>query len=764
MLRAAFLLLAGGFAAQHSRLPLGSDYILPLLVALGLIFFVRSWRWIALAMSGAVLFMVAANGVIAGHLDSRYAGDSMRTVVRVSDFVRFDGSTATLRVTPIDDRRLPASLQVNWYQPAVLPRLGDIWQFELRLRPPYGASNPGGFDTEAWMLRERLQARGYVVPGPRNRLLQSSEPSLVERTRVAIDRRIDEVVADRDAAAVLTAIGVGARHRISREQWTAFELTGTSHLMAISGLHVGLAAGVAFAVMYLLSVVVTRRGNHRTAAVVGGAILATGYALLSGFGVPALRATLMLLLASVAVLLRRPVQSFRLVALAAVVVFIAEPLALMAPGFLLSFGAVLVLLLLARRWQPAAINNFHRLASSFANLLTMQGWLLLGLLPITILLFQRVALVAPLVNLLLVPVYSFLVVPLVLLAVACTALLPAVGAVFLRTAGWLVEQSGQVVGGFAALQLADTRISAVEGPVLVVAVLPLLWVLLPRGFPGRELALLAVVFLLAYSPRSPAPGCLEADVLDVGQGLAVVVQLPRHVLIYDTGPAYRSGGSAAERIVLPFLDRRGIHGADWLVISHGDSDHAGGAGVLIDAVRPGRVFVSEQLPLPGVEQFLCRAGQEWRVDGVRIRVLHPLAATEDNHNDNSCVLELTAGPHKLLLTGDIEAAAEANLIERGVLGDTSVAVVPHHGSLTSSSPALVNVLQPQYAIAAAGFGNRWGLPKARVRARWEGAGAIFLSTATSGAINIGMCADDEHIRLSQYRLQRRRFWHRQPES
>jgi len=752
-IKACLLLLAGGFAAQHNRLPLDSDHCIALFVAAGLIFACRHLRWFAFPVFGFALFMQAGNAVVDARLDPRFAGDSMLVSVRVADFPKVAGASVSMLVEPIADPRIPARSRVTWYAPPAVPAIGDIWELELRLKRPRGNSNPGGFSLDNWMFRENLHAAGYVVPGSRNRLLESGTLSRVESYRRDFVTHAREEGGN--SAAVLAAIGVGARHLISREQWDRYAKTGTSHLMAISGLHIGLAAAVSFAAIALLSGLCRLRGNHLDRAIVGAAAAAATYAFISGFAVPSQRATVMFGLAGVAFVCRRRAEPGRIVAQVAMLLFVIDPVSLMKPGFGLSFGAVALLLWLGRvYWRPTAGVGFRRV-------FTMQLVLLLGLMPLTVLTFHRIAITAPLVNLLTVPVFSLVTVPLTLASMTIRPVWQAAADLFLSLGATSIQGIEWLIGLFAALPIADIVVAGVDGPdtvVLVFVFLPVLWVVLPRGWPGRWIAVLGVIALLLHKPAPPPHGCFDTDILDVGQGLAVVVQSRHSTLVFDTGRSYRGGGSAAEQLVLPFMRYRGIHAIDKLVISHADDDHAGGVPALLRDLDVGQILAGEALK--GVDKAVleCRAGQSWQVDGIEFNFVHPGAGKALSGNDGSCVLVVSAGDHHLVLTGDIETAAEQQVLHRFVFETASVVLIPHHGSLTSSSPPFVNRLKPLYAIASTAHANRWGFPKERVRRRWEGGGARVLDTASSGAIGLRLCAAEGIVFLREERQRRRRFW------
>ena len=751
--KACLLLLAGGFAAQHSRLPIDSDHCNALFVAVVLIFSVRHLRWFAFPVLGFALFMQAGNATVDARLDSRFAGDSMLASVRVADFPKIAGASVSMLIEPLGDSRVPARSRVTWYDPPDVPVIGDIWELELRLKRPRGNSNPGVFSLENWMFRENLHAAGYVVPGIRNRLVESGSLSRVEAYRRDFVTHAREKGGT--SAAVLAAIGVGARHLISREQWDRYAKTGTSHLMAISGLHIGLAAAGSFAAIALLSGICRLRGNHLDHAIIAAAVIAATYALISGFAVPSQRATIMLGLAGVAFVCRRRAEPGRILAQVALLLFVTDPVSLMTPGFGLSFGAVALLLWFARSYRRRNADVRIR------GVVAMQLVLLLGLMPFTVLTFHRIAITAPVVNLLTVPVFSFVTVPLTLASMIIRPVWQAAADLFLHLGAMSIRGIEWLIAQFAALPIADISVAGLDGPdttILCFVFLPVIWVVLPQGWPGRWLAALGVIALLLHKPTPPPHGCFDADVLDVGQGLAVVVQSRRSALVFDTGRSYRGGGSAAEQLVLPFMRYRGMHSIDRLVVSHADDDHAGGVRTLLRHLNVGRILAGEAIK--DVDQAVvdCRAGQTWKADGIEFSFMHPGTGKVFSGNDGSCVLVVSAGSHHLVLTGDIEIAAELQVLHRYPFEAASVVVIPHHGSLTSSSPPFVNRLKPIYALASAAYANRWGFPKERVRRRWEGSGALVLDTASSGAISFRLCAGEGIVFLREERQRRRRFW------
>jgi len=762
MIRACLCLLAGVYALQLTSFVPESDRI----AAACLVIFVASRfgkiRELLLIVTGSLLFWLAANAVIDSRIAAEFVGDSIVTQVRIVDFPKSNGSSVSLVAEALNNPRVPRRIRVSWFEPSAEVRLGDVWQFELRLRRPRGNSNPGVFDYEAWLLRERVGAIGYVVSGRRNQLLRSGDLGRIDQLRQQVVSRITSVITDVDRAAVLAAISVGARHLITPDQWQRYALTGTSHLMAISGLHVGLAAAGGYFLVALIAAMLWRRRNQHFVSTTAAVLVAVVYALISGLAVPAQRASLMIVLVALAILWRRQPRPMNTVGTACVAIILVLPLATMAPGFKLSFAAVLVLIWLAHRYpgRPCS-NNSRALRPLFAvrQLVAVQALLLFGLTPLTVLIFGRIALAAPVVNLVAVPVFSFVTVPFTLGGLLLDGLLQPLGDRALLIASSSLGVIEMLITMAARVPAADVTIPEISGAGWLYLAMPVIWVILPPGWPGRTLAWLGLIALLMYQPPRPPDSCADIDVLDVGQGLAIVVTTRRHVVLFDTGPAFRGGSSAADTVVLPFLASRGVEHIDKLVVSHADLDHSGGVADIDAAFDLADVRVGEALGVAEAVSRACVSGDGWRYDGIEFEFIHPQTDSRHDGNDASCVLMIAAGAHRVLLTGDIERPVEDELVRNGALAAVDALIVPHHGSRTSSSLPFVRALTPSLAIVSAGYGNRWGFPKNDVVERWQAAGATVHATATSGAVHMRLCEVGGVVSLTRHRALRRRIWH-----
>jgi competence protein ComEC len=625
--------------------------------------------------------------------------------------------------------QVPAHILLSGYDgdPAQQVRAGERWQFTVRLKLPHGTSNPYGFDFEAWLLERNLRAIGYVRPhGHAVRLdARVNAPSyLIQRVRGRIRDRFHNVLGDEPYAGVLTALAIGDQAGIPQPQWQVFTRTGTSHLMSISGLHIGMLATLAFALVYALWRRVPRAAlafPARKAGAVAAVAAGLAYALLAGFSIPAQRAVYMLIVISAGLLFSRRVPPAQLLAVALLVVLLADPWAVDAPGFWLSFGAVALILFVSA----------NRLGKGgwYAEYGRMQWVMLAGMLPLLLVLFQQISLVSPLANAFAIPAVSLVVAPLAILS----AVLPL--DVLLQLAHAAMSLCMAALQWLSALPDAVWQQHAPPPWSIVLGMAGALWLLMPRGFPARGLGALMLLQMFFVFPPHPAPGALHLVVFDVGQGLAVAAQTHHHVLLYDTGPDYPGDSDAGNRILVPSLRAQGIDRLDALIVTHDDTDHTGGALSILRAMPVGWMLSSLPADSPIVRQAgvnrRCADGEAWDWDGVHFQMLHPAPASYADvkiaKNDRGCTLRITAGRNSVLLAADIEKESERRLLHAHADKlPASVLVVPHHGSLTSSSPAFVSAVHPRYAIFTVGYRNRFGHPKAAVLGRYRGEGSMLL--------------------------------------
>ena len=654
--------------------------------------------------------------------------------------------------------RLPKKLLLAWHRTAwseegaalleqtVHP--GERWLLTVRLRRPHGHVNPHGFDYEAWLLERGVGATGYVRSrGEQRRLGVRNAPlDYVQRAREAVRERFQAHLGATPAAGILSALAIGDQRAISAEEWRLFNRTGVTHLMSISGLHVTLVSGLAawlVAFGWRRMPAAALRLPARKAAAVSAIAAALGYTLLAGFAVPAQRTFYMVSVVAAALWSGRMVSPARTLALALAVVVIADPWAPLAPGLWLSFGAVALIFYVAgREWRVA----------QWAR---MQWAITIGLAPAALLLFGQVSVAGPLANAVAIPLVSVVVTPLALLAVV----LPF--HFVLDIGAWLVEWLLSFLEWCAALPGALWQQHVPPLWAVCAAIAGAAWVLAPRGVPWRAGGLALMLPAFAVAPAAPKAGEAWITTLDVGQGLAVVVRTASRTLLYDAGPSYGPEADSGGRILVPLLRGAGVRRVDLMVITHEDSDHLGGALTVLESVEvdalASSIRATHPLNVLVPARSRCTAGSAWEWDGVRFEFLHPPAGWEGTRRNNqSCVLRVEANGASMLLTGDIERAAEALLVQSALRSD--VLLVPHHGSRTSSTQEFIAALAPRWAVVPAGYRNRFAHPAREVVERYEKAGATLLRTDRDGAVSVRLGRDA--VEVMGERALRPRYWRR----
>jgi competence protein ComEC len=752
MLRIAIALLLGDCSMLLCpELPTTGQALAGFLLLLVLATLLRSIPLGAFA-TGAMLTWVAGAQGLDGDLHPRLEGKDVRIRGHVCSLVRTAAGSLQFDLC-LHPRAAgqPRRVRLTWYEPDTTPNPGEEWQFLVRMKRRHGFANPGGFDYEGALFREGVGAIGYVRTEDANvRLAPAGSRERLLQIRSDIAAALAAAASGDELTGVVQGLAVGVQDRMSIEQWRVFARTGTTHLMAISGLHVGMIA-VVFA--WLGGGVIVRLcPQHWRCTVfhgraIGGITGAFAYAALAGMSIPTQRTLAMLCIYLLMRATRRPVEVVQVLSLTAVIVLLIDPFAPLAPGAWLSFLAVAAILCasVGRRDRVGRVLQFGR----------VQWAVTIGLLPVLIAAFGNVSLVSPLANVVAIPVFSAVLVPLVLVSAALSLVSVSAAHVVLQIPLWVLHGLWDVLEEMASWPAAAWHVPTMTPWVYASLAIGALALVLPGIWPLRLAAGLLCLPAFMTSPARPAPGELRVTVLDVGQGLSAVLQTARHTLVYDTGPAFRGSRDASDLVVLPFLRASGVRRVDMLMISHSDVDHAGGLQTFLREMPTRELLHGPSLPRKR-DSRVCERGQRWEWDGVRFSVLHPGRHERWSDNDSSCVLLVQTANRAILLTGDIEQSAEQALVSR--VPRVDLALVPHHGSRSSSTREFIARLRPDYAVVSAGYRNRWGFPKPQITQRWQAAGARVLTTAATGAIDVDVRADSIDVPRT-YRDIRRRFWH-----
>ncbi|MGC5800064.1 DNA internalization-related competence protein ComEC/Rec2 [Ralstonia pseudosolanacearum] len=717
-------------------------------------------------------------------IESSDAGDAVPPRVRLSWYGLRSWHERQREAEAATDRR------------AGIPDLqpGQRWQLTLRLKRPHSLMNPGGFDGEYAMLADDVRAAGYVYTGKRARNALMGEADAgsgvglrVERWRAAVRRHLLAALPEARYAPVIVALVVGDQSGIAQADWERFRRTGISHLVSISGLHITMIAGLfgalwmalwrrSFGLARWLRTPLPLRMPAQRAGAVAAMAAAFAYCLLAGMGVPAQRTLLMLATVAVARLADRSVPISLSLCWAAALVALVDPWAVMSAGGWLSFGAVAVIFLAARIVAADARDDVRRPAwpvrawRGLRGAARVQLAVTFGLLPLTLLLFQQVSVVSAVANALAIPVVSFVTTPLALMGTALPEPWSQPVLIWAEASfAWLMPWLDALALPGGSVWVAPAAPAWAWG--LAVVGVPLL--LVPGGYRAwawrAQGAVLLLPMLLARAP-APPPGEFRMVAFDIGQGAATLVETAGHRLLFDTGPRQGDLADAADRVIVPYLRGHGVQAIDTLVVSHEDSDHAGGtetvmAGVpvrtMLASLPPGHGLERQARAL-GIEPAGCVAGQRWAWDGVAFEILYPVQVPSDraavSSNARSCVLRIANARYAAMLAGDIGRAQEAALIaaeapER-LMAD--ILLVPHHGSRTSSSGAFLDAVSAQVAVFQVGYRNRYGHPHPQVWQRYGARGIERLRTDATGAVVIETRGDALAVRTA--RSMRPRYW------
>ena len=723
---------------------------------------------------GSIWGLWSAYDLLDHQLPAELQGQDLVVTGTVTGLVDRDDrrSRFSFAIDPSDRRQGQPDLRLlllSWYANEANSLVsGDRCSFIVRLRRPRGLVNSGGFDYQSWLLQQGYSAVGSVRSLKQDCASSTAFDDRLGRLRSSIQGSIN--AADMTNNGILVALSVGSKKQLS-DQWDNLARLGIVHLVVISGLHIGLVAALCTWLGYGLSRLLLLQGQlqvGRWLPSVLGFFGAGYYSLLAGFSLPSQRALIAVAVVMLARLLYRRVSPVGCLLWALLLIAIDQPLAVLGAGFWLSFLAVALLLLWFLPWHPVAIR------SRFRSVVGAQFGLMVALLVPSLLYMGKASWLAPMVNIVAVPWISLVTVPLCVLASLLFSVSEA-AAVFL----WqLADYSVSAL--WLLLDLVPQSMGLITSPVaidiwlILGATIAVFGLLMPAGLRGKWLCCLPVCALLV-APVTPMP--LRLTVLDMGQGLGLVLETQNRTLVYDTGPAFGSGFNGGSGIIAPYLRSRGINHIDLLIVSHGDNDHAGGYEGLMQSVNVsdqffGKDFSPRAKHSEGYSN--CYSGQRWiwsslsspstgRSEPVYLSILSPPADSRFMGNNSSCVLLIEWQDQRVLVPGDIERAAEIALISEStpqLKGPITLLVAPHHGSKTSSTEEFLSMLEPENVIFSAGYRHHFGHPHPQVIERYQAAGSRMWSTAEHGSISF-VWDQSGHAKVVSARRDGWRFWWRQ---
>ena len=677
-------------------------------------------------------------------------------------------------IEQLDNKKLamPFKVRLSWLNPSQKLAQQQQWQLFVKLKPAHGLANSGGFHYQTWLRKNDLVASGYVVSNKAYRKVAENKLLSLHQSSSLRQRWFDHLepfLRDKEYGAIFLALTFGVRDQLTKNDWQTLQATGTQHLLAISGLHIGLIAGAGYWLVigllrllpfYLLPKKIQSQcllSNVMIFAMLFSIFTAIFYSYLAGFAAPTCRALTMLSLFYLTKLLAITLSKVRLLLLTVFWVLVFQPMSILGVGFWLSFYAVSIIFYLHWLFQYY-LERGKPWRNFLLSLLIIQLGLSVFILPIAAYLQYQIPLAALLANLVAVPLLSFLCLPLVLLSFFCF--------IFFDGVTWLNEltfisldilwQWLSVFSHFSWLQISVNYFS-LSLSIIVILLFVTVFTKSHNRYAYSFCAIFTLILVLclgSYSLKSTKEKQWQVHVFDVGQGLSVLIQKNQRAVLYDTGASYLSGFSMAEAVIFPYLQQQGIKQLDTVIISHSDNDHAGSLVWLKEKVKIKTLFANDLKLQPDQP---CIADTSFHWQGLTFEVLAPQQINSGKNNDDSCVIKVSDNHHFVLLTGDISKKVEQQLVQQHPEQlSADILIAPHHGSNTSSSEVFINSVAPEYVVFSAGFMNRWGMPRNKVLEKYVKYQVTPLKTADSGMISFVFT--ESSFDVIAYKKQRYAFW------
>jgi competence protein ComEC len=742
--------------------PISSAFFLIVIAVLFLLFNPSIWIFLklpALCLLGFAWCLMYAHHQLASTLPERLEGETVTLTGTIASIPEVEENRVTFLFMPNHIQaehelfKMHGVVHLSWQMPKQILKVGDQWQFNVRLKKIHGMMNPGGFDYEAWSLQEGILAHGYIYKDNAKLIASHWYHYPLQRIRQFIYTQLSEVLPKNNTSVWIPALAVGIREGIRSEDWEVLRKTGTNHLMAIAGLHIGFMCSLMYAMFnkiwrqfHVLTLKIPAQLAGGIAAVMMGLI----YSALAGFSLPTERACLMILIFFIISLLRRHIMPWTAWGLTLFIVLLINPLSVLTASFWLSFGAVaFIIYAMTGRLAPSGIWwKFGRI----------QWILTLGLIPLSVWFFQECSLISFIANAIAIPWVGCLIVPLTLLG--CFILLFS-----MKAGGWILLLADKLLGllwsiltYFSHLSWSSWYHSVPQVYLLVLACIGIVVLLLPAGFPGRWLGIFTLLPFFLYKPLVPTLGEAWMTLLDVGQGLSAIIQTEKHILVFDTGSRLSNSFDMGESVVLPYLHTLNVKNIDMMVISHRDNDHSGGAKSIMTELPILQMKTSSPELFSHNNVSYCLQHDTWEWDGVRFSFLYPTSEALGQDNNSSCVLKIETKNHQLLLPGDIEKPAEKYLVSE--MADTlnaDILIAPHHGSKTSGLTTFIQAVHPKIVLFPVGYHNQYHFPNQGILKQYKELGADTYDSVKAGAIQIKLTAAN-NLTPMLYRPSHQRYW------
>lgn len=726
-----------------------------ILIILTIIFF--AYKYNKYKLSSILLFLLfgffwmsfVVNQTIAKKIDEKYLNKEIQTRGYIASLVTYDERKASFlyQIT----KPVKAKVRLSWYFANDIDlNTGDKWLLNIKIKQNNGFRNEGGFDYEKWLFANKISATGYVRVNDNNQILSSSNFAFVNQIRQKIKDKISPYLQELSFSGVINALVIGDKSMIKDKNWELLKSTNTTHLSVISGLHIGLISTLFFfmaSFLWRTSKYLLKKIPAQEIGAYSGIFGALMYTFIAGFSIPTQRAFIMASVAFLSIILKLKYNHWTLYAIALMIVLIINPLSIYDVGFWLSFYVVAIILYGVTIFKDKA---------KITKLIYLQLLIFFTMIPITSWFFQANYSISTIANLIAVPIFSIFIVPMSLIAALFAILdIQSIANILFILINLILEILALVLNKLVALPFNKIKFSPNNILDLIILLIGVFVLVMPSGLKLKKIAILLILIPITYTSNI-SPNAVKIDILDVGQGLAVVARTKNHTLIYDTGAMSPSGFNMGDAVITPFLITNKVREIDVIIISHGDNDHIGGLEAILKNFTVNKIISSTPNKISRKSE-ICYAGQKWSWDNINFEILSPEKNSKLKGNNASCVLKISNKNTSILLTGDIEKKAEKILLTNENI-KADVMLIPHHGSKTSSSEDFILAVSPKIAISSAGYKNQFKHPAELVLKRYKNKSIKILSTICSGQISFNL---EDEIKIKQYRKDNKNFYNRQ---